>query len=99
MDVENEILVVDEGQTAANTGSVSDPDEDDVTLRTSIGTINNNGDGNWSWSFATNDSLRISLLRSAHTANTSSQMAVASSRLLDGPICQRILLVRNRNIL
>lgn len=46
---------VDEGQTANNTGTVSDPDGDAVTLSASVGTVVNNGDGTWSWSFDTND--------------------------------------------
>ncbi|MDX1748068.1 MAG: LamG-like jellyroll fold domain-containing protein, partial [Halobacteriales archaeon] len=48
-------IVVDEGQTAINTGTVSDPDGDAVTLSASVGTITNNGDGTWSWSFDTTD--------------------------------------------
>lgn len=41
---------VNEGAIATNTGSVSDPDGDDVTLTASAGTVTNNGDGTWSWS-------------------------------------------------
>lgn len=48
-------VAVDEGQTASNTGSVSDPDGDAVTLSASVGTVTNNGDGTWSWSFDTTD--------------------------------------------
>ena len=48
-------VTVDEGQTASNSGSVSDPDGDIVTLSASVGTVNNHGDGTWSWSFGTND--------------------------------------------
>ena len=47
--------IVDEGQAAANTGTVSDPDGDTVTLMASVGTVSNNGNGTWSWSFPTND--------------------------------------------
>jgi hypothetical protein len=46
---------VDEGQTASNSGSVSDPDGDTVTLSASVGTVNNDDDGTWSWSFGTID--------------------------------------------
>ncbi len=48
-------VTVDEGQTAANTGTVSDPDGDVVALSASAGTVVNNGDGTWSWSFNTTD--------------------------------------------
>ena len=48
-------VYADEGATAANTGSVSDPDGDTVTLTASAGTVVNNGDGTWSWSMAVID--------------------------------------------
>ena len=48
-------VAVNEGNTASNGGAVSDPDGDFVTLSASIGTVTNNGDGTWSWSFDTND--------------------------------------------
>jgi hypothetical protein len=51
----NASVTVDEGQTATNTGAVSDPDGDTVTLSASVGTVVNNGDGAWSWSFTTTD--------------------------------------------
>jgi hypothetical protein len=34
---------------------VSDPDNDPVTLTASIGSVTNNNDGTWSWSFDTSD--------------------------------------------
>jgi hypothetical protein len=48
-------VVVDEGQTAQNTGTVSDPDGDAVALSASVGAVTNNSDGTWSWSFGTSD--------------------------------------------
>jgi hypothetical protein len=48
-------VTVDEGDTATNTGQVSDPDGDAVSLTSSVGTVTNNSDGTWSWSFATSD--------------------------------------------
>jgi hypothetical protein len=48
-------VTVDEGQTADNSGTVSDPDNDPVTLSVSAGSVINNGNGSWSWSFATSD--------------------------------------------
>src|SRR5207249_5016541 len=47
-------VTVNEGQTASNTGSFSDPGLDTVTLSASVGTITS-ANGAWSWSFATND--------------------------------------------
>ena len=48
-------VTVNEGQTAANTGTVKDGNREAVTLTASVGTVVNNGDGTWSWSFATSD--------------------------------------------
>ena len=48
-------VTVDEGQTATNTGTFSDPGVDTVTLSASIGTIVDNVNGSWSWSFGTSD--------------------------------------------
>jgi CSLREA domain-containing protein len=48
-------VTVNEGQTAANTGTVTDAENDPVTLTASVGTVINNGNGTWSWSFATTD--------------------------------------------
>lgn len=53
--VDQDTVIVDEGQTAANSGTYSDADNDPVTLSASVGTITNNNDGTWSWSFATSD--------------------------------------------
>jgi hypothetical protein len=49
--IDNVTVTVNEGVTALNTGTVSDPDSDAITLSASIGTISDNGDGTWSWSF------------------------------------------------
>jgi hypothetical protein len=46
---------VNEGQTATMGGTLSDPEGDSVQLSASIGTVVDNGDGTWSWSFATTD--------------------------------------------
>jgi hypothetical protein len=48
-------VTIDEGQTATNTGTWSDPGADDVTLTASKGTIVKNANGTWSWSFASTD--------------------------------------------
>ena len=52
---DNDPVVVDEGDTAANTGLVDDADGDTVTLTASVGTVVNNGNGTWSWSFDSTD--------------------------------------------
>jgi hypothetical protein len=48
-------VVADEGQTANNTGTVSDPDGDSVSLTASTGSVTHHNDGTWSWSFETQD--------------------------------------------
>ncbi len=48
-------VTVNEGQTAANTGTVTDAENDTVTLSASVGSVINNGNGTWSWSFGTSD--------------------------------------------
>lgn len=55
IEVEYDTNSVDEGQTATNTGTFSDPDGDIVTLDASVGTIEDNGDGTWAWTFETDD--------------------------------------------
>lgn len=51
----NASVTVDEGQTAINTGTVSDTDGNTVTLSASAGTVVNNGNGTWAWSLVTTD--------------------------------------------
>lgn len=46
---------VNEGSTATNSGTWSDPGLDIVTLSASVGTVTKNTDGTWSWSFNSND--------------------------------------------
>ena len=48
-------VTVDEGQTAINNGTYSDPDGDAVTLGASVGGVTGNSDGTWSWSFYATD--------------------------------------------
>jgi hypothetical protein len=49
-------VVVDEGTTAENSGTVSDPDGDMVTMSASIGTVVFNiYEGTWEWSLDTSD--------------------------------------------
>ena len=52
---DNAAVPVNEGQTAGNTGTVTDANGDTVTLTASVGTVVNNGNGTWSWSFTTSD--------------------------------------------
>ena len=46
---------VNEGDTAVNTGVFADSGVGTVSLSVSVGTILDNGDGTWSWSFVTSD--------------------------------------------
>ena len=48
-------ITVNEGQTAANSGSFGDPEGDTVTLTASSGILTDNGDGSWSWTQAIDD--------------------------------------------
>ena len=53
IEVELTELAVDEGNIATNSGTMSDPDNDEISLAASIGTVVDNGDGTWSWSLDT----------------------------------------------
>ncbi len=55
VDIEEETVIVDEGQIAINSGTVVDADGDAVTLTASVGVLVNNNDGTWSWSLSTSD--------------------------------------------
>ena len=46
---------VDEGSTALNSGHFSDPDGDAIELAASVGTVVDNGNGTWSWTFFAGD--------------------------------------------
>lgn len=52
---DNAAVVVNEADTATNSGTFSDVGDDIVTLSASIGTITDNGDGSWSWAWDTLD--------------------------------------------
>lgn len=54
--VDHASVTVDEGQIARNSGTVSDdPNGDPFTVTASVGSVVLNGDGTWSWSYATTD--------------------------------------------
>ncbi len=53
--VNNTAITLDEGQTATNSGTFADTENDTVTLAASVGTVSDNGDGTWSWNFDTSD--------------------------------------------
>jgi hypothetical protein len=44
-------VTVNEGSTATNTGTFSDPGMDPLTIYTEYGTVMDNGNGTWSWSY------------------------------------------------
>jgi hypothetical protein len=48
-------VTVNEAEIAENTGTYGDPGDDTVSLTASIGTIVDNSDSTWSWSFNTSD--------------------------------------------
>jgi len=51
----NNSVTVNEGQSATNAGTFSDPDGDAVTLSASVGAVTVTGPGTWSWSFPATD--------------------------------------------
>jgi len=53
--VDNDPVVVNEGQTAVNSGTFSDPNGDPVVLAATVGLVVDNGDGVWGWTFDTTD--------------------------------------------
>lgn len=55
LNVNTDPIVVNEGDEATNSGTVIDADGDTVGLTASVGTVINNDDGTWSWSFLTTD--------------------------------------------
>ena len=48
-------VAVNESETATNTGTHSDVGDDTIHLTASVGTIVDNDDGTWDWSYATTD--------------------------------------------
>ncbi|MDP9121980.1 MAG: right-handed parallel beta-helix repeat-containing protein, partial [Acidobacteriota bacterium] len=70
-------VTVNEGQTAANGGTVLDKDGDPVTLTASVGTVVQNGNGTWSWSFPVNDPAQSQTV--TITATTDDGAALSSS--------------------
>jgi len=73
---DNALVMVDEAESAMNSGTFSDPGEDIVTITASIGTISQNN-GTWSWSFETSDGPDDSQL--VTVTATDSEGAVAST--------------------
>lgn len=49
------LVTVNEGQSAVNTGTWSDPGIDTVSLSVSVGTVTQNSNGTWSWTYAATD--------------------------------------------
>jgi hypothetical protein len=47
----NAAIAVIEGQTATNSGTFDDIGDDTITLSATLGTIVDNGDGTWTWSY------------------------------------------------
>lgn len=57
LSVDESLVTVNEGDLASNRGTVRDTNGDNVTLSADLGTVTNNGDGTWNWSFASSDDL------------------------------------------
>jgi len=83
VELENTV-VVDEGETAVNTGTWGDPDlpDDTVTLSASVGTITDTGAGTWGWSFGTSDGPADSQTVTVTATDSFGEFDVASFELL-----------------
>jgi uncharacterized delta-60 repeat protein len=55
LEIDSSDVSANEGQIAANSGTVSDADGDALTLTASIGSVMDNNDGTWSWSYMSDD--------------------------------------------
>jgi hypothetical protein len=80
---DNATVTVNEGDTAANTGSFSDYD-DNVTITASVGTITqdtNTTSGNWSWIYkpSTNQTVTITATNADGTISTTSFNVVVNN--------------------
>jgi len=51
LDTTTTAVTVGVGQPATVTGRFSDPDRDAVNLRSSVGTVTDNGNGTWTWTY------------------------------------------------
>lgn len=67
-------------EVAENSGTFFDPGDDTVTLRASVGQVNDNGDGTWSWSVGTTDDFESQEIRIEAT-DSDSAATVASFML------------------
>jgi hypothetical protein len=84
--VDQESITVDEGQTAINTGTISDADSESVTLTASTGEVINNNNGTWSWSYLSSD------------GPAQSQIVTITANDGDGGITQRSFSLTVNNI-
>ena len=53
--INQQFIAAPEGATVHNQGTLFDAGNDPLTIEASVGTIQDNGDGTWSWSVATTD--------------------------------------------
>jgi hypothetical protein len=71
---DNPTVTVVEGATAGNSGTFSDADSDPVTLSASVGSVNDNLDGTWTWTYNTvdgpADSQTVTITANDGTATT-----------------------------
>jgi hypothetical protein len=78
--VDHAAVAVDEGQTAANSGTVSDGDGDLVALSASMGTVTDNQDGTWSWSYTADEGpVESTITIAADDSQDTAQVAFALS--------------------
>jgi YVTN family beta-propeller protein len=94
--VNNASVTVNEGQTATNSGTVHDADGGAITLTASVGTVVNNGDGTWSWSFPATDPAQSQTVTITAMANDgSASPASVTFALTVGDVPPSVLSVTN----
>jgi hypothetical protein len=81
--VDNASVQVDEASPAGNTGTWDDPDGDPVTLSASVGSVTQNGDGTWSWSYTPDDGPSDSQLVTITASDGSLQSQVSFQLTVD----------------
>ena len=91
-------VVVNEGGTATNTGSWSDPGLDTVTLSASVGTVIRNDGGTWSWSFDTSDGPEESQLVTISAADSDNAQTTSSFWLTVNEVAPTVTITGNTTV-
>ena len=76
---------VKQGQTASLAGTYFDPNGDPVTLSSSVGSMHDNGGGNWTWSFPTRSAASQFVYVTATDSNGLKSQMVFFLNVIKGP--------------